>query len=94
LTALITDISVSPAEVEDSEGSDDNDSLRMSCIFGHDPAGIDRRDRSTAKREILTSCSFILKQYFSRARFAIKWTTNVFINRSKDRLVLASFIQC
>jgi hypothetical protein len=85
----------SSAEVEDLEGSDNNDSFRMSCIAGHDCDCIHRDDRSTEKREILISWSLALKQYFSKVRFAVKWITNVFINRNKeDRLSSWSFKQC
>jgi hypothetical protein len=92
-TALDAVESISPAEVK--EGSDENDALRISCIFGHDPVGIQRCDRSTVKRQISTSFSLVQKQYLSRARFAVKWITNVFINLNKeDRLASESFIQC
>lgn len=85
---------VSPAEVEEEFQFDKNDCFRTSCIFGHDPAGIHRGGRSTAKREISIGWPLNPKQCLSRARFAVKWITNDFINLKKEDLPSSFIVQC
>jgi len=83
-------LGVSPLKPEERSKLDRNDSLRRFSILGHDPEGIHRGGRSTAKREISASWSLDTKQCLSRARFAVKWTTNIFKNLMKEDVARAS----
>jgi hypothetical protein len=80
----------SPPKVKERSKLNRKDSLRRLSILGHDPEGIHIGGRSTAKRDISASWPLDTKQCLSRARFAVKWITNVFKNLIKEDVARAS----